>query len=234
LSAGRPRRGQTGKGIQLVIVEDRRLFRELYGLAFEGVADIEVVAGLGEFDIDRLCELMPDVILAGISISHSYALEMFPKIKNACPGVKILILAPDLIHDSLSRLIRAGAKGYISTKSACVADLINAVKALSRGEIWLNRKAIATFLDDQYDGDSVTHSSHNESKDVLTPREQEILCCIGKGCSNKEIGSMLFISEKTVKTHINSIFRKLNVSRRIEALLIAIKRGIVQPHEVDM
>ena len=97
----------------------------------------------------------------------------------------------------------------------------------------LKEKMTARLLDGEFNNKSKTDDHGQNPKELLTAREREILGYLAKGCSNKEIACALFISDKTVKCHINNIFKKLNVSRRIEALLFAIKNGLALPNECE-
>ena len=123
---------------------------------------------------------------------------------------------------------RAGAWGYISTIRASKSDLINATKAVKRDEFWTERKISAKILKGELRRGFQSDGNRQKSKDSLTQREKEILRHLAKGLSNKEIASAIFISDKTVKSHVNRSFKKLNVSRRMEALIFAIKYGLLE------
>jgi len=161
-------------------------------------------------------------------LSLSDAIETFPQIKKTFSEAKILAVAHDLTDDYIHQLIKAGARGYVSTESASTENLISAIKAVARGEFWLDRKITAELLDQGLKEDSVNGSRAKNPGDVLSSREKEVLAHLSKGYSNKEIAAALFISDKTVKCHINNIFKKLKINRRIEALLFAIKHGIIE------
>jgi DNA-binding NarL/FixJ family response regulator len=120
--------------------------------------------------------------------------------------------------------IKAGAKGYLS-KNSSISRLFNAIKAVHNGELWIERQLIAKYFNGDITADSCLAGSPEKIEQVLTPREQEILRILTQGATNKEIAEQLFICEKTVKSHLNSIFKKLNVRRRLEAILCAIKQG---------
>jgi DNA-binding NarL/FixJ family response regulator len=121
--------------------------------------------------------------------------------------------------------LKAGAKGYLS-KDSSVSDLTKAIKAVHQGELWIERKLMSTFFNHEAIADSKGGNPHGRTKEGLTPREQEVLHVLATGCTNKEIAQDLFISEKTVKTHLSSIFRKLKVTRRLQAILCAIREGL--------
>ena len=103
---------------------------------------------------------------------------------------------------------------------------IKAIEAVHQGELWIERKVMARFFDEEAIPDSREEDRHVRAKDGLTPREEEVLRLLTTGSTNKEIAEALFISEKTVKSHLNSIFRKLKVTRRLQAILYVIKREL--------
>jgi len=123
------------------------------------------------------------------------------------------------------KALKAGAKGYLS-KDACISDLIRAIHAVHQGELWVERKLTARFLDEEAVADSKAEDPRGRTKVGLSPREEEVLRLLTTGSTNKEIGEALFISEKMVKSHLNSVFKKLDVTRRLQAILYAISRGL--------
>jgi two-component system NarL family response regulator len=135
------------------------------------------------------------------------------------------MLAAAMNETAIFKALKAGAKGYL-LRNASVSNLIKAIKAVQEGDVWVERKLMARFCE----GEATLHSQREERGGMtnrkLTPREQEILRYLTNGLTNKEIGQALFISEKTVKSHLNSIFKKLNVTRRLQAILYAIRQGL--------
>ena len=156
--------------------------------------------------------------------------EILADIRQAYQDARVLIVSSDVNEDELQSMIRAGARGYISKRHSSKADLLHAIKVVNRGEFWIERKMTAKLLDGEFYNNSKTDDRGKNPKELLTAREREVIGYLAKGCSNKEIAGALFISDKTVKCHINNIFKKLNVSRRIEALLFAIKHGLELPN----
>jgi DNA-binding NarL/FixJ family response regulator len=123
------------------------------------------------------------------------------------------------------KAIRAGAKGYLS-KNTSVEDLIKAIQVVYQNEFWVQRKLVTQFINGDFTADAGSEDRQQNKLAVLTPREQDVLRSLVKGATNKEIANELFISEKTVKSHLNQVFKKMNVSRRLEAILSAIKAGL--------
>ncbi|MBA7708661.1 Transcriptional regulatory protein DegU [subsurface metagenome] len=126
---------------------------------------------------------------------------------------------------TIFKALKGGAKGYLS-KDVSISNLIKAIQAVQKGELWIERKLMARFLEVEAIVDSSSEGQAGKLKKIMTPREKEVLRFLTTGRTNKEIAKALFISEKTVKSHLNSIFRKLNVTRRLQAILYAINRGL--------
>ena len=103
---------------------------------------------------------------------------------------------------------------------------MKAIKVVCAGEMWVERKLVTRAFQGGYIKNPDKENSPENTNGILTPREKEVLLHLTQGSSNKEIANQLFISEKTVKSHLNAIFKKLNVSRRLEAVLYAIKSGL--------
>jgi DNA-binding NarL/FixJ family response regulator len=213
--------------IKVVIADDHRLIRESLRLVLYGEANIKVVgeASNGPEAIDVVTKLKPDVVLLDIYMPGMDGLDVIQPIKEKSPNTKVLMLTLAMDEDMIFETLKAGAKGYIS-KDASISDLFKAIKAVHQGELWVERKLISRFFDEETVTIAGGEDHPETTKEGLTPREQEVLRCLTEGCTNKEIANALFISEKTVKTHLNSIFRKLNVTRRLQAILYAINKDL--------
>ncbi len=216
-----------GGRISVVIADDYRLIRESLRLVLSGKNSIQIVgeAAIGSETIDLVNELKPDVAFLNIFMPDTGGIEIVQPIIEKSPKTKPLILTQGMDETMIFKTLKAGAKGYIS-RGASISDLIKAIEGVHRGELWVERKVISRFFEQEAVVDSTRQGEQGETKELLTPREKEIIRCLATGCTNKEIGESLFISEKTVKAHLNSIFRKLNVSRRLQAILYAISKGL--------
>ena len=216
----------TARKIRLIIVEDHRLCRESLSLALGQETSIEIVAQAvnGPQAIEVICELKPDIVLVGITMPESEGLQIISTIKERSPATKAIIITGGMDEQVIIEAIKAGAKGYLS-KNSSISRLFKAIKAVHNGQLWIERQLIAKYFNGDITDDSCLPGSLEKIEALLTSREQEILRILMQGGTNKEIGRKLFISEKTVKSHLNSIFKKLNVRRRLEAILCAIKQG---------
>lgn len=217
---------RNARKIRLMIVEDHRLCRESLRLALGQETFIEIVAQSvnGLKAIDVISELKPDIVLVGITMPESDGIQIISAIKERSPATKAIIISGGMDEEVIIEAIKAGAKGYLSRNSS-LSHLFKAIKAVYKGQLWIERHLIAKYFNGDIPGDSSLEESPEMIEQVLTPREQDVLRILMQGGTNKEIGRQLFICEKTVKSHLNSIFKKLNVSRRLEAILCAIKQG---------
>jgi DNA-binding NarL/FixJ family response regulator len=213
--------------IRVVIADDHRLLREMLRLTLRQEKSIKIVgeAANGLQTIDVISDLKPDIVLLDIIMPEMNGLEVLPAIREKSPKTKALMLTVAADEPTIFKALKAGAKGYLS-KDVSISDLIKAIQAVYKGEFWVERKLIARFFEGEAIARSREEGRPGRPKEVLTPKEKQVLCILTKGCTNKEIGRTLFISEKTVKSHLNSIFRKLNVTRRLQAILYAINRGM--------
>ena len=212
--------------IRIVICDDHRLFREGLRLILNGEERFAIVgeAANGLQAIDVISDLKPDVALLDINMPKLDGIQLIPIIKQKSPETKVLMLTASKDKAKILNSLKAGAMGYLS-KNTRTSALFKAIRLVHRGELWVERKLVARFFHEDITADSDREYRQKNTKENLTPREQEVLCLLTTGCTNKEIANELFISEKTVKSHLNKIFRKLNVSRRLEAILSAIKLG---------
>ena len=224
---------QTNKNIRIAIACNRKLFQEFFCIALKEEPHIEIIAALDDLSlaVDNAREHKPDVLLLDITQSEYRVEEIIGEIKTAFKGARVLVVAIELNDDSIESYVRAGARGYISTKHSSKAGVVSAIKAVHRGEFWIERKLTAKLLEGKYRYHYKTDGRPRNPKQILTERELEIIRHLAQGYSNKEIASVLSISDKTVKSHINNIFKKLNVNRRIEALLFAIRHGLLQKED---
>ena len=216
-----------GNKIRVVIADDHGLFREMLRLAMRREGSIKIVgeAANGQQTIDVIRDLKPDIVLLDSTMPQMGGIEVLPVIREKNLKTKALMLTANKNETVIFKALKGGAKGYLS-KDVSISDLIKAIQAVHKGELWVERKLMARFFDKEAVANPKEEGRAERPKTVLTPREKEILSILTTGCTNKEIAQALFISEKTVKSHLNSIFRKLNVTRRLQAILQAINRGL--------
>ena len=213
--------------IKVLLVDDHTVV--LKGLAFflSTQEDLELVgeANNGKEALVKVGETTPDVILMDLYMPEMDGVEATAYIKKEYPNVKVIVLTSFSDQAHVLPALRAGASGYI-LKDVEPDQLVEAIRSAYKGNIQLHPD-IANALLSQTLPVEEKEEEPSIQVDVLTARENEVLRLLAKGMSNKEIASVLVITEKTVKAHVSSILSKLNLSDRTQAALYAVKNGIV-------
>ncbi|MCM3706259.1 MULTISPECIES: response regulator [Cytobacillus] len=211
--------------IKVLIADDHHVVRR--GLVFflKTQQEIEIIgeAKNGLEAIEMMHTNQPDVILMDLDMPVMNGIEATRQIKLKYPDVKIMILTSFSDQDHVIPAIEAGASGY-QLKDIEPDILVRAIVQLMKGENQLHPKATSHLLT------HLTNKNSTERQPIeeLTKRELEVLREIAKGKSNKEIASSLFITEKTVKTHVSNLLSKLELADRTQAALYAVRHGIAE------
>ena len=200
--------------VRVLIVDDHPVVREGLRIFLGGRSDIVVVgeAGDGQGAIEEARRLAPDVILLDLSMPGMGGLEALDGLRASSPGSRILILTSATGDESVLPAIRGGASGFL-LKDAAPGDLARAVTTVAAGGSWLAPTAARRVVE------ALGAPAHAAPNLTLTPREREVLLLIADGLANKAIAERLFVSPKTVKTHVSSILMKLEVTDRTQAAL---------------
>lgn len=176
----------------------------------------------GEEAVRLADDLKPDVILMDVTMPEMDGVEATRQIKKDRPEVRIVMLTMHADQEVLASAIRAGASGYL-VKDCSTEEIASAVRMAASGETALSPQLAASMLDEVRKLDQPA----NEEDRVITKREEEVLQLIADGCSTPEVAERLFISQKTVKNHLASIYQKLDARDRTQAVLQAVRMGIV-------
>jgi len=176
----------------------------------------------GEEAVKLASELKPNVVVMDIVMPKVNGIEATRKIKEIAPDTAILILTAYDDEEYVLGLLDAGAAGYL-LKSARGRDLVGAIRAIMAGESVLHPNIIARLLKRA----TVTLVKKNKAQGLLSERESEVLRLVALGMSNKEVAEELFLSQRTVKAHLTSVFNKLNVASRSEAIVKGLQWGLV-------
>ncbi len=212
--------------IRILLADDHTLFRKGIHTLLEQMQGIEVVgeAANGQEVLNQARELVPDVILMDIKMPVLSGLEATQKILQENPHIGVILVTMFDDPASVFSAMRAGARGYV-LKEADPEELRRAIDAASHGEFILC-PIIARKLLEEF-GRDPKRQQPGLPYEGLTQRELEVLQLAADGLSNKEIAGKLVISEKTVKNHIANIFSKLQVNDRTQAVLFALRKGLV-------
>jgi len=210
--------------MRLLIADDHGVVRGGLRFLLERQPDMEVVAEAadGAEAVQRALIERPDVCVLDVAMPKLTGLQATREIRAQAPEIAVLILS---MHDDdryLFEALKAGAAGYVLKKEAD-QFLVDALRAVTRGEPFLTNAAQRALVRDWMADDSTGPT------EPLTPREQEVLKLIAEAHTNREIGEILHLSEKTVESHRANLLRKLGMRDRVELVRYAIRRGLVEP-----
>ncbi|WP_019414751.1 response regulator transcription factor [Paenisporosarcina sp. TG20] len=213
--------------IKVLIADDHHVVRRGLMFFLKTQKDINVIgeATNGREAVELTATLKPDVVLMDLIMPVMDGIQATKRIKEQFPQIQVLILTSFSDRDHVIPAIEAGAAGY-QLKDIEPDDLAESIRKLMRGENTLHPQATSQLMKGREPRVDPIHLLY-----PLTPREQDVLSELTKGKSNREIASCLFVSEKTVKTHISNIFSKLHVQDRTQAALYAVKHGLTEPSE---
>ncbi len=209
--------------IRLLLVDDQGIVREGLRSLLEAKPDLEVVgeAGNGQVAVELACTLQPDVVLMDVRMPIMDGVAATRDLAESAPAVKVLVLTTFKDDEYVIQAMRCGAKGYL-LKDTPSAELAEAIRAVNKGYTQFGPGLFEKIIETPPPAPASEFTPPPEWAE-LTPREQEVLQLIAEGCSNREIAAQLFIAERTVKNHVNSILRRLNVRDRTQAAILAAK-----------
>jgi two-component system, NarL family, response regulator DegU len=212
--------------LRLLLADDHRMLREglRRSMTEEGFDVVgEAADGL---EAVRLSEaLVPDVVLMDVTMPEMDGVEAARRIHEAQPGVRVVMLTMHADADVVTSAIRAGATGYL-VKDCSTDEIAAAVRMAASGDTALSPQLAGAMLDELRRLDKPSATTDEER--VITKREEEVLQLIADGCSTPEVASRLFISQKTVKNHLASIYQKLDARDRTQAVVQAVRMGIIR------
>lgn len=218
--------------IQVFVISQQSLFKQGVEQTFSEIEDISI-SGITEVDdsvVKAIDNLPPDVALLDIDGPSDNGIELAKKIKQRSPNIGVIVLSSNMDDNQLFLALKAQAVAYLS-KEVTAEQLVETVRRVARGEHPINeyltdRPKVAEHVLQQFQELSA-RSEAEAFMSPLTPREIEILQYIAEGYLNKQIAAELGISEQTIKNHVTSILRKLNANARTEAVVVAIKQGLI-------
>jgi DNA-binding NarL/FixJ family response regulator len=211
--------------IKVLIADDHKMFRQGLRMLFEMEPDIKVVGEARDgVDVQQLaCDLDPDIILMDINMPIVDGVEATRQILKQRPEQAVIILTMFRENEHVFQAINAGARGYV-LKDADSTDVTRALRNVAAGGSVLDT-TMTSMVFQQFK--QLSQQAEKQNPEGLTDRELEILALIANGASNREIGENLFLSEKTIKNYITSIFQKLHTNDRTHAAVYAIQRGLI-------
>lgn len=211
----------------ILIADDHPILRKTLSAYLAHEADIAVIGELG--DSHRLVETVrrqqPDILLLDVNMPGPPIVEQVRALHACCPDVHILVLSAEKVQPQVVALVQAGISGYV-LKEDNPRDLLNAIRAVAAGEEWFSPAVTHIVVRSLR-----VHALQTEIS--LTDRELDVLQLMVTGADNDTIATKLVISTNTVKNHVRHIFRKLDVSTRVEAVVFALNNHLVEPPHND-
>ncbi len=210
----------------MLLADPHALFRRGVRFVLEDEPDIEVVgeAGEGLDAVERIVELVPDLVLMDVRMPGVSGIEATRRVREQVPSVKVAILTVSENDEDLFAAVRAGATGYL-LKEVSIEELPDAVRAVARGHSLIS-PSMASRLLGEFNALSRRVSEQGNAP-RLSDRELEVLRLVARGLSNKDIATELVIAENTVKNHVRNILEKLQLRSRMEAAMYAVREKLV-------
>ncbi|MGH9177723.1 MAG: response regulator [Acidimicrobiales bacterium] len=210
--------------VRVLLADDHTLLREGLRRSLESPrVTIVGEAADGDQAVQLARELAPDVVLMDVSMPGTDGVEATRAIRSQLPDVDVVMLTMHADHSVINAALRAGAAGYL-VKDCTTEDILAAIEEVAAGQTALSPDLAAAMLTEA----EAAGAGPSEGGPLLTRREQEVLELIGKGLSTPEVADTLFISTKTVRHHLSSIYHKLEARDRTQAVLLAVRMGIIR------
>ena len=209
----------------VVIVDDHHLFRAGVRAELDGLVDVYGDASTVEDAVRLIIEAEPDVVVLDVQMPGGGGAEVIRQVAQRRPGQRFLALSVSDAPEDVIAIIRAGARGYV-TKTISGAELANAVRRIADGDAVFSPR-LAGFVLDVFSDRPGAAPPGDPELDMLTRRERDVLRLLARGYAYKEIAGELFISVKTVETHVSSVLRKTQLSNRYELSRWASDRRLV-------
>lgn len=219
--------------IAVALVDDQAIVRAGVARILQPIDGFTVVVQCSDGDeaVAAIPPLSPDVVLMDVRMPRLNGIEAIRRLRSLGSHVPVLILTTFDDDDVLWAAVEAGAAGFI-LKDATAEALIAATRSVAQGGAWFDQ-AVAPRLLSTYRGAVARTKRETVRLETLSEREHEVLTLVARGATNAEIAAKLFVSEATVKSHVGSIFAKLQVRDRAAAIVLAFDRGVVVPGPVD-
>lgn len=223
-----------GGAIRVLIVDDQALFRRGLHVVLGTEEHIDVVgeADDGEEAVALAERLAPDVVLMDVRMPRLGGIDAARRIRELAPSTRILMLTVSDEEEDLYEAIKAGANGYL-LKEISVEEVAEAVRAAVQGQSLISPSMASKLLNEFNSLARRAAEQEQAPTPVLTARELEVLRLVARGMSNREVAAALFISDNTVKNHVRNILEKLHLHSRMEAVMYAVRRRLLDPHHPE-
>jgi DNA-binding NarL/FixJ family response regulator len=210
---------------RVVVVEDHPIFREGVVQCLDAEPDFAVVGtwATGAIDAAAIARLAPDLVLMDVELPEVSGIEATRALREALPDIRVVMLTAYADGELLFEAMQAGAVGYL-LKHVPAPELVRSLRALAAGEHVLTPDLASRFLREF----RTRQTTRRPRLPQLSAREEEVLKLLATGETNRQIARRLFVSDETIKSHVAAILRKLEVSDRTSAAVIAVRAGLVE------
>jgi len=218
--------------VRIELIDDHAVVRAGLRLLIETRHGWTVVAEAAgaEDAVAAASREQPDIILLDLDLGPDRGLDCLPRLRQAAPGARVLILTGVRDPELHLQAVRLGAAGVIAKEKAA-ESLLKAIECVHAGETWLDRSTTASLLAELAQGPRLKATTPDEARvDTLTPRERDVIGLVAEGLRNRDIAERLCISEATVRHHLTSVFTKLAVSDRLALAVYAMRHGLTTTH----
>ena len=212
--------------LRILLADDHKLMRGGLRLLLEQQPALTVVgeADDGRQAVEKTSSLKPDVVVLDIGMPNLNGIEACAQITQTLPTTSVVMLSMHSDEAYVLRALKAGARAYL-LKDSAESDLVRAIQAVSEGKSYFSPAVSKVLLEDYVR--KLQRSGVEDSFDLLTPREREILQLVAEGKSNKDVANLLNLSVYTVETHRANLMQKLNLRSVPELILYAVRKGII-------
>jgi len=209
--------------INIVLADDHPVVRRGLTQFFDEVDDLRVVAECedGESALNEVRKHNPDVLIVDLRMPGASGLEVLRRLRSESQQPATIILAGNISDDEVVEAMRLGAKGVVLKEMAPML-LVQCIRKVAAGGVWLEKEAIGRAL-----GKLLQGGDGARARNILTPREIEIVKMVAEGYGNREVAERLFISEGTVKTHLHTIYEKLGLKGRVQLVAYVRENGLM-------
>ena len=214
------------KTIKVLLLDKHALVRSGLRRIIETHPAMQVVGEAGDYPevIALVRREKPDIILLDFNLDNSPGLEIISELGELQQAPRVIIVTGDSDNKALNQAVQLGAVGVVR-KEESPETLLKAIEKVYEGEVWLRRSMIASVLSNM-SRPTPNKSPEAEKIELLSDREREVIALIGEGLKNKEIAEKLYISEVTVRHHLTSVYRKLDISHRLELVVFSYRNGL--------
>jgi DNA-binding NarL/FixJ family response regulator len=216
--------------LRVFLVDDHQLFRAGVRHEMSATGQVEIVGEAGDVAsaVAQICQVAPDVVLLDVHMPDGGGPEVVRRVLDSQPACRFLALSVSDAAEDVIDAIRAGARGYV-TKTISTPELLEALRVVAAGDAVFSPRLAGFVLDAFATSPGAATVHFDPELDQLTTREREVLRLIARGYAYKEIARDLFISVKTVETHVSAVLRKLQLSNRYQLTRWAMERRLVPP-----